>query len=81
MYEIHSLQCTAAYLPTSQVACTQYAVYAFNYGDCCTQCTTFDNGVYTVYNRLRLTTVITIFDVDALSVEKKPRSRFAVNAS
>ena len=26
--------------------CTQYAVYAFNYGDLCIQCSTFDNGVY-----------------------------------
>ena len=27
------------------------------HGDLCAQYTTFDNGVYTVYNRLRLTTV------------------------
>ena len=38
---------TSAYLPG---ACTQYAVYAFNYGDLCTPCTTFDKSVYTVYN-------------------------------
>ena len=51
VYEVHSLQCTTVYLPTSQVACTQYAVYAFNYGvtsvhsvqhsiTACTLCTT-----------------------------------------
>ena len=49
VYEVHSFQCTTVYPPYSQVACTQYAVYAFNYGDLCTQCTTFNNGVNTVY--------------------------------
>ena len=63
MYEVHSLQCTAVYSPISQVACTQYAVYAFNYGDLCTQCATFASGVYAAYNRLRLATVSSVRSV------------------
>ena len=31
--------------------------------DLCIQCSTFDNGVYTVYNRLRLTTVTSVHSV------------------
>ena len=35
---------------TYEVACTQYKVYSFSYEHLCTQCTTFDNGVYRVYS-------------------------------